>query len=945
MEELFRMLLVRPPEAVDIEGVADDVLDLSSSSEFQDRLLAARSQKDRVRIATEFARGPGFIGSIADFPLGRPLVQTADRFVQGPHATQSTEEVLLITANALRTSLQAGALEFGDAQAARGWLNEIAASVDWKAIHGRLQDSILAIRDAPELHRKNIADLASALRAMKLVRALVTSAGETIGPARIANATLLYPRAREEEARPELPGEPEGEDSRTANAKQLKQLDQAMDLLMNLPRTTFAVDEQRIEEPQHGLPAAGARTTLATGRTIRLSRRAMVSSATVANLPEGTRQIVGTLGLDFRTNTYEEIVNGLQLKRRELGFDVGVPRNLTLIKGTKLPVQGFPTPFHDAVLDFIEQAQTLLYAPKAAPAGVGELLVIRQQLKRYEGGDLAHVENILQGESKERQHRRRRTTEETFVTEVETEKSEERETQTTSRYEMRAEIQTEISQELSLEAGVQVSANYGMVEVGTDTNFGYKNAKNETRQRAESMTQEIVERATARFSERVREERTRKLVEEVEEMNRHSVDATAAPGHIIGVYQWLNKIYEAQIYNYGLRVMYDFMVPEPAAYYIWSLSRQAEEAAPDLVPPPLFDIAPDQITESNYMALVAKYQASEVAPPPQRFMTVDVHKLGGPNPETGPMLAAEAAALPDGYEFVTYWAKVELTGKEGEDEEFSLVISDQFHEPGTVPIIFRGNSITGYSFFVHILCRRTAASVNQWRHNVWDALNQGHKGQVATYEEKIAALSTQAGIKIAGRNPFANRRIEQKELRKSCIALLTGLYPFWLDGILEFQNGPQLNLLAAKKQGPYVRFMEQAFEWENMTYIFYPYFWARGKKWLDLNAIDDVDPMFQDFLTAGYARVVVPVRPGFEPAVEHYRQTGQIWSGGDLPDIADPDYLPIVEELKERLKAPGTEQPVGEPWDVLVPTQLVKLRPDGSLPHWEKQEDGTWRET
>ena len=37
--------------------------------------------------------------------------------------------------------------------------------------------------------------------------------------------------------------------------------------------------------------------------------------------------------------------------------------------------------------------------------------------------------------------------------------------------------------------------------------------------------------------------------------------------------------------------------------------------------------------------------------------------------------------------------------------------------------------------------------------------------------------------------------------------------------------------------------------------------------------------------------------------------------------------------------------PVGLPWELRVPTTLVKLRPDDALPSWVKQPDGTWVES
>ena len=70
--------------------------------------------------------------------------------------------------------------------------------------------------------------------------------------------------------------------------------------------------------------------------------------------------------------------------------------------------------------------------------------------------------------------------------------------------------------------------------------------------------------------------------------------------------------------------------------------------------------------------------------------------------------------------------------------------------------------------------------------------------------------------------------------------------------------------------------------------------------------------------------------------------TGDPWLGGDLPDVTSEYYLPILEEVKEQLGAPGNEVPRGEPWNVTVPTSLVILRADNALPKWKKDEDGNW---
>ena len=157
-------------------------------------------------------------------------------------------------------------------------------------------------------------------------------------------------------------------------------------------------------------------------------------------------------------------------------------------------------------------------------------------------------------------------------------------------------------------------------------------------------------------------------------------------------------------------------------------------------------------------------------------------------------------------------------------------------------------------------------------------------------------------------------------------------------GALELspQGCAQPNLARVKDQMPYARFFEQAFEWEHMTYVYYPYFWGWKDAWLKHMLLDDIDAKFADFLRAGAARVVFPVRPGFEAAVIHYLETGHIWNGGPPPDITGSLYVPIVVEVQEATGAPGNETPVGEPWTYTLPTTLVHLRPHHDLPAWEK---------
>ena len=42
-------------------------------------------------------------------------------------------------------------------------------------------------------------------------------------------------------------------------------------------------------------------------------------------------------------------------------------------------------------------------------------------------------------------------------------------------------------------------------------------------------------------------------------------------------------------------------------------------------------------------------------------------------------------------------------------------------------------------------------------------------------------------------------------------------------------------------QAAFVRFFEQAFEWEHISYLFYPYYWGRSKSWYGSAVLDNPD--------------------------------------------------------------------------------------------------------
>jgi hypothetical protein len=113
---------------------------------------------------------------------------------------------------------------------------------------------------------------------------------------------------------------------------------------------------------------------------------------------------------------------------------------------------------------------------------------------------------------------------------------------------------------------------------------------------------------------------------------------------------------------------------------------------------------------------------------------------------------------------------------------------------------------------------------------------------------------------------------------------------------------PEIAFQDAQEEAKYVAFIEQAFEWENMTYLLYPYFWGRKAEWERTAQVDEMDVNFAKFLSAGFARVQVPVRPGFEALVtytfDRNNWSGTLWQGSNPPGFETNGVLAIEDEMQ-----------------------------------------------
>lgn len=602
---------------------------------------------------------------------------------------------------------------------------------------------------------------------------------------------------------------------------------------------------------------------------------------------------------------------------------------------------------------------------KVKPLGIADLRRVEQKLICNVPGEIAHIENILKAEAKERATRRLNRVEETTTDIYERESQEERDTITTDRFQMEKATAKVVNQQRSFDVGVTISSNFGGAGYGVSINAsaGYSSATSSTEstQQATSYAKDVTEKARQMVIERNHTEQTRKVIDEFEETNKHLFDNSGGTSHVVGIYRWVDKIYEAQVVNYGKRLMFEMMIPDPAAFHRFAMAGGKIADAISIKKPldPINDItairrvfagitpmkSAADITESNYMLWSGLYNA-EVEAPPASEIIIGLAKGAMNFPNDGGKLgniATDELEVPQGYaahtadaHIVMGYSSVPTTGwvywccgKAG------LWTNNWGHsgplamngEQGKIPFTVTGR-VESFTITVTLKCIRTAAHLEAWKLKTFAAIKSAYERQLSEFNIALAEAKTQMNEGLLSKNPILNRSIEQTELRKHSVRLLSQCkfkpseamkadYPG--DGV----DYPDIHCCQAIADGKLVQFIENCFDFGLMSYNFYPYFWSRKSEWKTIYRLEDADPIFTQFLQAGYARVIVPVREGFEKAALRYVADGTIWDGGDTPSIDDPYYVSLIDELEDPV---GIAE--GEPWQIRIPTSLTILQKD-----------------
>lgn len=588
------------------------------------------------------------------------------------------------------------------------------------------------------------------------------------------------------------------------------------------------------------------------------------------------------------------------------------------------------------------------------PYAIGNLQLVKYKLLRYEIGELAHITSVMPGEKRKVVNRKLdRITDKEQITSYNESTSDN--TTTEKSHDFSKELWKAIAETTQ-------TSNYpdpGLVSTyGPPTNItimgSYTKAQTTQTPEKKQITlyaKKVLNLTTQRISEKINKVRSHTQLKELEDTATSILDNSNSKDPAYGMYSWLNKVYKAKVVNYGNRMLFTFLIPNPAANYISQVKVIEGNNLTEPLSPAQLNIKTYQdITPDNYLALCQYYQLKTFPLAPNAQLVIsDIMQLG----------ESKLVSIPKGYE--ASQATISYAFGEGNDtavvngfigkSNFSFDQSkgntgtqrfDMNQEQNTVAVgIVSSNVITmsppssavDFQLSVEIISLLNAENLLSWQISIYQLISTAYREQYEIYNQK-SNVSNGRDERV---NPLKDYLIVKQELEKGVRQQLQNhiMNTVGLPSNYERETAsPGINYNYPEN----AQYINSSLEWNEMTYTFLDEYDSQN----ELFAVSSLSPdYFSGFLKATYARVTIPVTPQYNYGFLYFLSTGFVWTSADnfAPCFDDSqtenntstDQATIVQELKNVFKQPNLPEKTIDSWEVVIPTSMQMLQKYNSL--------------
>lgn len=588
---------------------------------------------------------------------------------------------------------------------------------------------------------------------------------------------------------------------------------------------------------------------------------------------------------------------------------------------------------------------------------VADLKVVNKKLKRYEKGEIAHIETVLKNERRSRKYTKTNRSSESvtlFNEDFSETINENSMTESNSLSNVSSSI---ISKDTRFSAGVSVSGSYGVVKASANANFGSSTSSTNANTTAANFAKEITSRAQSKIQKRVSITRNTTNFEEViEEIEQTYDNVGVGNNNVSGIYTWVDKVYQCNTINYGKRLMLELIIPEPASFYLFSKSQPSESTKlppkpvdptqlnhpvlGNLLDPTNFDLT-NPVSKIEYLKWASLYGVKDLDSPPKSKIIVSKSYSYQATSGEKYHVKNEEIQIPGGYKAIRAIFVLGSTWGGPDNSIFNVNVGKHQisglgrqevaldGEVTNVPFSFFASSMNGYYLNLQIECAPTEEAINEWNIKTYNSI-------ISKYEKDLndfnTAVENAAEVFSFDSNGVVGEEVMRNELKKRSIEMLSQQRFESFDATINKQGAnkyPEIDFSKVREDAKYIKFFENSFDWANITYEFMPYFWGRKPRWLTLMKFEGADLNFTSFMQAGAAKIVVPVKPEYSRTILHYINTGQI--SYTFSEFVAPEHHHLLMDLRD--PTPTINPTDDITWEIKIPTTQIYLdNPDTSLP-------------
>lgn len=605
------------------------------------------------------------------------------------------------------------------------------------------------------------------------------------------------------------------------------------------------------------------------------------------------------------------------------------------------------------------------------PYSIGALKQVRHRLLGYSYGELAMVENVMKGEKREL----RRVKEERTFDSTHNENTQQNSSTTGS-----LDEENNLEQKAVLKAAANSTEyNYDSLNstYGPPSEFtlnGKLTISNSETDPKTSMSndfaQRVINESKKLMGSMIAQKRLNSRLTIHQEDSVSSFDNSKGQEDLRSTYWWLNKVYEAKVVQYGSRMMIEFIADDPSE---WLVSQSASKYGIDLeFPKSPADFGINDYTEITYSkdmvpALMyygifdpelitdPKKTISRIIQPGEK-VAIDIPEgfqaewasITFPSSSSTEVTPAyysgfignqsfdnskgsiDKVALAKEVETISA-ALIELIGsseiisssstedQEGSAPAIAAVVLHTPKDKGTAPSEPQ-TVISDYAVNIEVHCNITAEYQLIEQVEVFTGMENSFEEMKKAYYQHLEDLPKEH------KGLFADGEVAlmKQSLQSSCLSLLLNL--FTAKTGLDLTPTPGQELGAAEIYEPAVAgFLNKVFEWNEMSFTLCENLGtAKLNGFQNLAVAYDSGKNLSAFLQCDYARVLVPILPGFEMKANYFLSTGFIWQGHslDCPCITSTELTAyaIMQDRRKKWKAESEEC-----WTYEQPTSILVL--------------------